>query len=514
MVNPTVTGKPEHLHIGLGTVATYVHKYSDHPVCCLDFASFRRRWQSRLRKKIAEFEPDVVGLYLSTPYWSVAKDVADELKRIDPRLVVVGGGHHATFSPEEVIAHPSFDMLIRGEGEKPLVTLLDVLDAGGALEDVPGLTWREDGAVRDTPLAPILEHDRMPGIDFSLHDEESLRNNFTIWGVLPIMASRGCPADCSFCAISKMQRLYQGQAFLRFRDPMVVVDEIEADYEKYKDYGLRIVFFYDLNFLLHPKWLREFTDEYKRRGLNKKLPWTGLTRADHITDHVLESLEDSGCITLKIGIESANPVMRNDIYNKELPQDVLERAIERIKAIDITVTGYFIAGGPGERPEWLLETLEFAHRKGIEYPIYFLYKPLPGTDILERAGDLGSYVLDDTMAEQNDFLHGVNMSHEHITTRQLKTFMTLTQGLLAPRLVSAQLRREGPAWFVRMARYMALTTKLGFDPYMAISYYIFYSRDHLNDPVRLDARPTRGLRWRALMALTRTWLRDAAPSSG
>jgi hypothetical protein len=70
--------------------------------------------------------------------------------------------------------------------------------------------------------------------------------------------------------------MYSGERFLRFRDPVEVVDEIAADYERYRPLGMRMIYFYDLNFLVNPKWLRRFTDEYKRRGCIPKscvTPW-------------------------------------------------------------------------------------------------------------------------------------------------------------------------------------------------------------------------------------------------
>src|SRR5947208_1558150 len=140
-------------------------------------------------------------------------------------------------------------------GEKPMVKLLDTMALGRPLAEVPGLWWRDGGEIKKTPKDTLLEAESMPGVDWSIHDEATLRANFYYWGILPVMASRGCPARCSFCSITNVQRLYAGERFLRFRNPVEVVDEIEADYARYRDWGLRIIFFYDLNFLVNPRWL-------------------------------------------------------------------------------------------------------------------------------------------------------------------------------------------------------------------------------------------------------------------
>ncbi len=504
LVNPTIVEKREHLHLGVGTVSTYVKRQSRHDVRVLDFLAFRLTWKARLRQVMAEYRPDVIGMYISSPYFPAAKSVAEEIRAIAPHVPIVAGGHHATLAPDEVIAAPCFDMLIIGEGEKPMVKLLDTIAANAPLEQVPGLWWREGGAVRKTPKDRLLDAADMPGIDWSLHDEETLRANFYFWGILPVMASRGCPARCSFCSITNLQKMYAGEKFLRFRDPIEVVSEIEADYERYRDYGLRVIFFYDLNFLVNPRWLKQFTDEYKRRGLNHKLKWSAYTRADHVVPSTIECLRDSGCVNLRVGIEAANPYMRNVLYEKEVSQTVLIDALKQIKALDISITGYFMAGGPGERPEWLMESLELAKREGVDFPVFFLYKPLAGTDILDRAEELGSRVLEDAGAA--DFLHGVSMEHEHIKAWQLQLYLFTTHLAFGPPLFRSQFERTGWRYFPQMARYMAKALRAGFTPYGALTYFAFYGYDHLVDPLRVPAMPTPGRGWQAFSAFTRRWL--------
>jgi radical SAM superfamily enzyme YgiQ (UPF0313 family) len=509
LINPTIADKREHVHIGLGTVGTYVKVNSRHEVRILDFMACRRTWQKRLQRELEEYKPDLVGMYISSPYFPAARTVAREIKRLAPDLPVLAGGHHPTLSPDDTMAEIAFDMLIIGEGEKPMVMLLDTMAAGRSLSEVPGLWWRDEGSLQKVPKATLLDAGAMPAVDWSLHDEETLRANFYYWGVLPVMGSRGCPARCSFCSITNVQRLYSGEKFLRFRNAREVVDEVESNYERYRDWGMRMVYFYDLNFLVNPRWLREFTDEYKRRGLNHKLKWSAYTRADHVNPDTLESLRDSGCVNLRVGIEAANPYMRNILYEKDVPQETLLDALRQIKDIGISITGYFMAGGPGERPEWLMQSLELVKREGVEYPVFFLYKPLAGTDILNRAEELGSHLLADSMNANADFLHGVNMTHEHIEAWQLRWYLLLTHVLFGPKLVWAQARRAGWRYVPRFVRYMVKAVRDGFSPYGALTFFIFYGYDHFVEPLHVRRQPRPGLMWRSLMAMTRLWMRDS-----
>jgi len=483
LINPTITGEPEPLHIGLACLASYIHLHSPHEARVLDFVYGRSAWKARLREAIEGFGPDIVGIYVSNPYFPSVKEIVDEVKRIDRRIPVLAGGHHATLAPEEVISHGSIDMLVVGEGEKTMVQLLDALEAGGPLEGVTGLWWRKGDGIERNPLGEPLDVDEIPDIDWGVYDEEVIRNYLFFFGILPVMASRGCPYSCTYCAIPDVQKLYGGKRFFRLRDPVAVVDEIEQQYERYGPLGMRVVFFYDLNFLIDHAWVKQFVEEYKRRGLNERLKWSAFSRADHINKEVLDTLRDSGCIHLRIGIESANEHMRNHIYDKHLPQDALEEGMRLLAGSGISTTGYFIVGGPGERPEWLLESLTFSIEQDIDHPVFFLYKALAGTRAVETVGEYGSTIDEKSLNVSTDYLRGIHLKHEHITRNQLRAFTLMTRLLFGTRTVLTHIRRDGLAFFTRMARYVYRGLRVGLGPYECFMYFVMYGYDHLSAPI-------------------------------
>ena len=498
LVNPTITGEPEALNIALATIGTYLQKHSEHQARIIDFAFYRGDWKGMLRREVETYRPDVVGLYITTPYFPCAKAVAEEVKRLNPRLPVLAGGQHATLSPDQTIAADAIDFLIVGEGERAVVKLMNSLRDNTPLEEVPNLVWKEKGHVRKTAKGLLLEAAEIPPLDWALYDEDTLRKAFYFWGTLPIMGSRGCPYNCSFCAITNVQRLYKGEKFLRFRDPIAVVDELEGQYEQFKHLGMRIAYFFDLNFLIRQDWLKTFTDEYKRRGLNERLPFSAYTRADHVVPETMAALKESGCVHLRVGIEAANQQMRNEYYNKELPQEKLIQALRDIKATGIAIQGYFLTGGPGERPEWLMESLDLSYYMGIEYPTFFLYKPLAGTDILENASAMGSYMDIESLEKPADFLHGINMVHRYISRRQTLGFHLMTQLIFGLRMVAYQIKREGLSYFSRFARYFFQAIRHGFTAYQACIYFTFYGHTHLTQGHRFPLVERPSLWWRVI----------------
>ena len=511
LVNPNIVMKKEHVHMGIAMVGSWVRHHSDHEVKILDFmATPTRGWKRKLEKTLQEYKPDLVAMYLSTPYFPAAKDVATEIKR-HVQVPLVGGGHHATLATEDVLGCPAFDWALEGDGEIPMLALLNALAAGESVDSVPGL-WRREGdtIVQPTPKAKLLPPSEMVPVDWSVFDQDILEANFYIWGILPVTASRGCPAKCSFCSMTEIQKRYPGERYLRYRDPIKVVEEIQADYDRYKSMGLRTIQFTDLNFLINRKWVEKFAAEYIRVGLHKKLPYSAFTRPDHVTAENLALLRESGCVNLRVGIEAANDWQRNKIYNKGISQERLEEGLRLMKESGISITGYFMAGGPGERPEWLVQSLELAHDFSVDFPVFFLYKPLADSEVLDKAAELGSSIRPEALEEASDLLHGISMEHEHLKPWQVKAFVLMTHIAFGTQFVWWQIQRERLSWFTDFATFVLRTAKMGFTPYGSFTYFVFYAGDHLVEPYLAKASDKPSIGWKALRALAKAVL----PHSG
>ena len=68
--------------------------------------------------------PRLVGVSLTTRQWLRARDLIGDIRaRID--IPVIAGGLHPTFSPEAVLDSPGFDYVCLGEGEAPMLDLVD-----------------------------------------------------------------------------------------------------------------------------------------------------------------------------------------------------------------------------------------------------------------------------------------------------------------------------------------------------------------------------------------------------
>ena len=108
--------------------------------------------------RLAAGEPALVGLCCYI--WNAAylRRLLPLLRARLPRAVLLAGGPQASFACGDFWAqNPEFDYLLAGEGERSFSQLLDALEGAGAVREVPGLVWREDGALRQNPPSPPLE---------------------------------------------------------------------------------------------------------------------------------------------------------------------------------------------------------------------------------------------------------------------------------------------------------------------------------------------------------------------
>jgi len=91
-----------------------------------------------LNATLEKVRPDVVGITALTVQASTAKQVAQEIKKYDPKIFIVVGGHHASMIPEDFNI-PEINAIILNHGYICFPALLENLENGSDLRKVPGL---------------------------------------------------------------------------------------------------------------------------------------------------------------------------------------------------------------------------------------------------------------------------------------------------------------------------------------------------------------------------------------
>lgn len=316
----------------------------------------------------------VFGFSVLTAALQSALDLARRLKERFPESLVVFGGIHSSAAPEEVLAHPQVDMVLRGEGEKSVVELLRLVEAGQDVRHLPGLSYREDGAVRHNPPATeAIDLASLPPFPYDLFEDPAYDLGFVI-------SSRGCPYNCVFCS----NRVTTGKRY-RYLPPEPVVDTLEMLHEKY---GRTFVLFLDDNFLVSKERIRRLISLVKARGLHRKMTFSFQARGDNVDRAILEDLFDAGFKSVFFGIETASERLMRAVKKGETVT-LCADAARLAKDIGFHVSATFIFALPGETHEERLAAVRLARELQLDQVRFNNATPYPGTELYRIARDEG-----------------------------------------------------------------------------------------------------------------------------
>lgn len=351
------------------------------------------RFEPGLGPILGELKPDLVGITGYTAHVRVVQALFDEVKAWNPEVLTVVGGHHATVAPEDFL-RPSVDLVVQGEGVKPLQEIVRRAEAGGPLRGIPNVIW-VSGGEREASS-------RTPGCDESL-DEAPLparqltaryrHGYFSDWmrPLTSIRTSKGCPFRCSFCALWK---LTDGRYLTRATDR--IVEEIAGLDEEW-------VFFADDESLVSAKRMLELAERIAAAGLKKRYFLYG--RADTIVRHpeLVERWCAIGLARVFVGFESFRDEDLKD-YGKRTSVSLNEQAIGVLTANGLDVYASFIV-----RPDFTRDDFramrDYCRRLPLNYVTFSVLTPCPGTDLYAEVRD--QLILHDP--ECVDFFHAFVM---------------------------------------------------------------------------------------------------------
>jgi radical SAM superfamily enzyme YgiQ (UPF0313 family) len=283
--------------------------------------------------RIKKSDPMVIGFSLIFQY--MAPDfgnVISAIRRAGIDAHITMGGHYPSFDYEEVLDKiPGLDSIVRYEGESTLVHLVQKLHENDDWESIPGIAFRRNGQAVSNPLrAPISDLDTLP-----LPYRNDIDYESDAMPTASLLASRGCPWDCSFCSIRPFYEA-QGGALRRFRKPRAVVEEMEA---LYRERAVQIFLFQDDDFMAGGRraalWAEEIAKEIRNAGLTGKVAFKISCRSDEIHHESMAKLVDAGLCHVYMGVESGdNEGLVN--LNKRLTADRHIRAGRILKSLGLS----------------------------------------------------------------------------------------------------------------------------------------------------------------------------------
>jgi anaerobic magnesium-protoporphyrin IX monomethyl ester cyclase len=326
------------------------------------------------------FRPDVVGLSFMTMTYDRAVDVARQLRDRLPRAHLIAGGPHPTADPEGTLRAMAIDSVAVGEGEATMLDLVQRLEAGEDLAGTPGLWVDPDTA--PPPRAAIEDLDSLPfpARDLLGHGPylrpPGLIRGYASSRIASMLASRGCPFACSFCA-SKQQL---GKA-VRFRSPDDLMAEL--DHLVAVD-GIRGMYFVDDLFTHDREWTLAFCAALRRRPY--RLEWACQARVHQVDEALLRAMKAAGCVQIDYGVESGSARVLKAMRKGTKPAQIVA-AFALTRKVGLRTGASFVLGSPGETEADLQETAAIARQIDADWTVFFLSTPYPGTHLHKQTED-------------------------------------------------------------------------------------------------------------------------------
>ncbi len=338
-------------------------------------------------QRAASFQPDLVILEVSTASLDTDLRQVHRIKEQCPQAkICLCGIHLDMYRTEFLEAHPEVDFVLKGEYDLAVLRLAQALERGDELSAVPNLVYRdESGEYCENQRGEVIKD--LDSLPWPAREQLPMMNYYDLPGGIPepslqMWSSRGCPFKCIFCA---WPQIMYGNNQYRTRDPVDVVDEIEA---MVKQYGFRSFYFDDDTFNIGKKRLLTLCEELKRRDL--KLPWAAMARADTSDRETLEAMKSAGLKGIKYGVESGSQELV-DAADKSLDLEKVEEAVRYTRELGIHQHLTFSFGLPGETWETVRKTINFAKRLNPETVQFSIMTPFPGStfyQMLEEDGKL------------------------------------------------------------------------------------------------------------------------------
>lgn len=318
--------------------------------------------------------------FLSKMCLSVVRDVSFtiEAKARERSIPVVVHGSDSTDNAEEYLRR-GFLAVLKGECEGTLMELLHAYLKNGQQSgwQIPGMVYL--GARREL----IATGTRRPSIDldhypFPARDLIAMADYAAIWrdhhgrSSTNIVASRGCPFRCNWCA----KPIY-GNKFV-LRSP----DSVAAEMRALKfSHGIDHLWFADDVFALDRHWVKEFAACVRRR--HAVLPFKIQSRADLMTEETVHALWQAGCEEVWMGAESGSQAIL-DAMDKGLRVDSIVQARERLGRAGIRAAFFLQLGYPGESLAEIEDTIALVRRCRPDDIGVSVSYPLPGTVFHQR----------------------------------------------------------------------------------------------------------------------------------
>jgi radical SAM superfamily enzyme YgiQ (UPF0313 family) len=383
LVNPTITSRRSaRFPLALLHLAASLER-SGTAACRIIDGNVDREFIAATLHALAQAPHDLVGItVMGGPQLAPAIALSRAIREQHPGLPIAWGGYFPTLQTDASIRSADVDYVVRGPGDVALPQLVAALREGGgpALERIPGLAWKRDGAIVRNPdgAIPVPGGDRLP-YELLGDPRRYLARTYLGQRTVAHQAATGCRFRCTFCGVAAM---YGGATQL---SPAA---RLERDLAYFKhELGADSVQYFDNNFFDRERDMLPLLEVMARF----EMPWWCFARADallDLSDRAWALVRRSRLRMAYIGAESPNGQMLKDIRKGTRPDQTVE-VVKLCQRHGVIPELSFMVAPPENTWEETERTFEFIRELKRINPqteiVVYIYTPLP--DASRHASD-------------------------------------------------------------------------------------------------------------------------------
>ncbi|HWG32461.1 MAG TPA: radical SAM protein [Steroidobacteraceae bacterium] len=363
--------------------------------------------QRALERELLSGSWDIVGVSTTGMTLRFDLELAHIVRRVLPDALILAGGMEATFRPELLFELGPFDLIVLGEGERPLLDLVERLRERRPLGGIPGTAERTHGGKILSIPQQALDREELREAIYSIPYEqmpyaqywERLESAYRV-GALPSKAAREahlaeirsvrlitlnyCPMGCTFCSATNFLHAAQGSvapiARLEADECLHMIERIVAAHPRART----IIFQDDIFTFTRDRRILPLCEGIiaaKRAGrIPEHLQFISTNRIDAMSDERLSAMRRAGFRVLGFGIESFSPKVLGE-FNKAQIHRHIEPMLSAALATGVTPFLDLILSSPRSALADVAITLREGYRwlrQGCEIGMYPYVIPFSG----------------------------------------------------------------------------------------------------------------------------------------
>jgi radical SAM superfamily enzyme YgiQ (UPF0313 family) len=348
--------------LGLAYISS-VLKRDGHIVTVLNCNNYHEPVEKLICDFIDTNTPEIVCTGGLSVHFNILRDLLSSVKKVSGNITTVLGGGIISSDPELIYDTIKPDFGVIGEGEITISELVKAIEKKVPFNDIPGLIFRDKtGHVIITEeRKPIIDLDSLPWPDYEsfeiekqleamLPTDEAYLHMHDKPRMLPMISSRSCPYNCSFCFHPTGNRYRERSLDAFFKELDYLVNH----------YRLNSVMILDELFAVKRDRLIEFC----KRIRQYKITWIVQLRVDIVDEEMLLLMKESGCVFISYGIESMSDNILASMQ-KKITRKQIESALELTFKVGIGIQGNLLFGDKVENDNTIEESILWwsEHRK-------------------------------------------------------------------------------------------------------------------------------------------------------